>query len=140
MDNKLMIEVVDWSRESEIKSVRNAVFTLEQGIDSSLDFDGQDKDAMHALVFDEGKPVGTGRVLSDGHIGRVCVLKSHRGLGLGRDITQALVESAKERGQDKVYLNSQAHAIKFYQELGFEPEGEGHMEVGIPHQAMKLVF
>ncbi len=137
---KIQIEVVDWSREVDIKSVRNAVFSVEQGIDSALDFDGQDKDAMHALVIAEGKPVGTGRVLSDGHIGRVCVLKSHRGLGLGRDITKALVESAREQNLSQVYLNSQAHAIAFYKELGFETHGEGHMEVGIPHQAMKLEF
>ncbi|GAM63091.1 GNAT family acetyltransferase yjcF [Vibrio ishigakensis] len=78
------------------------MFSEEQGIDSALDFDGQDKDAMHALVIAEGKPVGTGRVLSDGHIGRVCVLKSHRGLGLGRDITKALVESAREQKLSRV--------------------------------------
>ncbi|GAM75434.1 GNAT family acetyltransferase yjcF [Vibrio ishigakensis] len=136
----IQIEVVDWSREADIRSVRNAVFSEEQGIDSALDFDGQDKDAMHALVIAEGKPVGTGRVLSDGHIGRVCVLKSHRGLGLGRDITKALVESAREQKLSRVYLNSQAHAIDFYKELGFETHGEGHMEVGIPHQAMRLEF
>ncbi|GAM68324.1 GNAT family acetyltransferase yjcF [Vibrio sp. JCM 19236] len=122
---KIQIEVVDWSREADIRRVRNTVFSEEQGIDSALDFDGQDKDAMHALVIAEGKPVGTGRVLSDGHIGRVCVLKSHRGLGLGRDITKALVESAGEQKLSRVYLNSQAHAIDFYKELGFETHGEG---------------
>ena len=66
-----------------IKNVRNTVFTDEQHIDPDLDFDGQDRDAVHVLILCNGKYVGTGRMLKDGHIGRLAVLKEYRGQGLG---------------------------------------------------------
>ena len=40
----------------------------------------------HAIAYDaEGKAIGTGRLLPDGHIGRMAVLQAARGTGVGRN-------------------------------------------------------
>ncbi|GAB7220321.1 GNAT family N-acetyltransferase [Vibrio comitans] len=134
----MRVEIVDWQSKDEIFLVRNTVFTAEQGIDTNLDFDGQDEQAVHALVYDNDEPVATGRMLGDGHIGRIAVLISHRGKGLGSAIMKALVNEARRRNFPRVYLGAQVHALDFYEKLGFESIGERYDEVGIEHQTMQL--
>ncbi len=134
----MRVEIVDWQSKDEIFLVRNTVFTAEQGIDTNLDFDGQDEQAVHALVYDNDEPVATGRMLEDGHIGRIAVLISHRGKGLGTAIMKALVNEARRRNFARVYLGAQVHALDFYEKLGFESIGERYDEVGIEHQTMQL--
>ena len=134
----MRVEIVDWQSKDEIFLVRNTVFTAEQGIDTNLDFDGQDEQAVHALVYDNDDPVATGRMLEDGHIGRIAVLISHRGKGLGTAIMEALVNEARRRNFARVYLGAQVHALDFYEKLGFESIGERYDEVGIEHQTMQL--
>ncbi len=66
--------------KESIQNIRNAVFIVEQGISVEIEIDGRDYDALHALAYFNGVAVGTGRILEDGHIGRIAVLKEHRNL------------------------------------------------------------
>lgn len=121
----------------EIRRIRNAVFTAEQGIDAEMDFDGQDPEAVHALVAWQGEYVGTGRMLGDGHIGRLAVLKAYRGRGLGAQVLLALIEEAERAGLERVYLGAQKQAVGFYERLGFAVYGEPYVEVEIEHRRME---
>jgi predicted GNAT family N-acyltransferase len=121
----------------EIRRIRNTVFTAEQQIDEKADFDGQDPDAIHALVACQGEHVGTGRMLRDGHIGRLAVLKAYRGRGLGTQVLLALVQEAERRGLPRVYLGAQKQAVGFYERLGFSVYGEPYIEVNIEHLHME---
>jgi predicted GNAT family N-acyltransferase len=127
----------DGQYATAIRRIRNRVFTGEQHIDEELDFDGQDPGAVHVLVACHGEYVGTGRMLSDGHIGRLAVLKEYRGRGLGVQALLALVAEADRIGLDRVYLGAQKHAVGFYERLGFSVYGEPYMEVGIEHVHMQ---
>jgi predicted GNAT family N-acyltransferase len=118
---------------AEIRRFRNAVFTDEQHIDESKDFDGQDQDAVHVLVRSQGKFVGTGRMLPDGHIGRLAVLPAYRGQGFGAKLVQALLIEASSRGLKRVYLGAQKQVVGFYRKLGFSEHGEPYMELNIEH-------
>ena len=124
----------------EIQRIRNQVFTQEQDIDPKSDFDGQDHDAVHVLVVDEGKFVGTGRMLADGHIGRLAVLKTHRGRGLGARAVLALVKEAEELGLRRVFLGAQKQAVGFYEKLDFSVYGEPYIEVNIQHMHMERLI
>ena len=88
--------IVNFDKEysSIIRNIRNEVFSLEQHVPEKEDFDGNDPDATHVLVKDQGEFVGTGRILKDGHIGRLAVLKEHRGKGFGSDAILALIKEA----------------------------------------------
>ena len=137
-----VVEVVELDKEyaPKIRNIRNNVFTNEQHIDPGMDFDGQDGDAIHVLIIYKGKYVGTGRMLNDGHIGRLAVLKEYRGQGLGADIVLSLVKEAKNKNLKRVYLGAQKHAVGFYKKLGFSVYGEPYTEVNIKHVCMEKII
>lgn len=92
------------------------------------------------LAVDEGTPVATARVyLNDGtaKIGRVCVLASHRGTGLGAELITASVDLARDLGAARAVLGAQSHAVGFYAKLGFAPFGAIYDDEGEPHQMME---
>ena len=136
------IRVSDWppARE-EAQRVRFTVFVDEQRVPAELEMDEHDAVSIHALAYTKigGTPraVGTGRLLPDGHIGRMAVLKEWRGRGVGRELLRALMQRARERGDREVVLAAQVQAMPFYAAEGFKPEGPVYVEAGIDHQDMR---
>lgn len=126
--------------EADIRQIRISVFIEEQGVDSAIDFDGQDKSAIHALAILDKKPIATGRMLEDGHIGRIAVLKNYRGQGLGSKIVLSLIKEAENRGYSRIYLGAQKHALGFYSGLGFTAYGDEYVEAGIVHLSMQRIL
>ena len=122
--------------------VRQAVFIEEQGIAPDIEMDGDDATALHALVTNRlDQPVATGRllVLSPGvsRIDRMAVHKALRGSQLGRQVLDALVQAAADRGDHQVVLHAQTSAQAFYERAGFEATGPRYEEAGLPHVPMQ---
>lgn len=132
------LETADWSAHGPVLyAIRRAVFVEEQQVPESLEQDEHDAHCLHILARDRnGRPIATGRLLADGHLGRVAVLRDWRGRGVGRAIVARLVELARERGLPRVELHAQTHALAFYEALGFRAEGGEFLEAGIPHRLM----
>lgn len=128
-----------WERDDEaLRLIRFAVFVVEQHVPEELEWDGIDAACEHAIAEDEaGSPIGVGRLLPDGHIGRMAVLREWRGCGVGGAILERLVALARERGHAVARLNAQTHAMPFYRSHGFIPVGDEFDEAGIPHRAME---
>ncbi len=120
----------------EIVAIRTEVFIREQRVPAALEMDGLDSDALHVLAFDGDNAIGTGRILPDGHIGRIAVKRRCRGRGTGRRITQKLLEIARDLNLPEVWLSSQYHAREFYQTMGFVEQGDRYEEAGIEHIKM----
>lgn len=121
--------------------VRHEVFVIEQQVPPELELDEFDAISTHVVAYSKtNEPVGTGRLLPDGHIGRVAVLKPWRGQGIGRQIMQALMHQARQQQLPGVELSAQYHARSFYEDMGFQAEGDIYMEAGIEHIAMRLAF
>ena len=137
-----LVEEVSWADAAErLGAVRRAVFVLEQAVPEELEWDGLDDDCRHVMATDvRGLAIGTGRLLPDGHIGRMAVLEAWRGKGVGRALLAKLVELARQRGDRMVALHAQTHAIGFYRRAGFEVSGDGFMAAGIPHADMRRVL
>jgi len=135
----LKIELLDWpAARDEAQRIRFAVFVEEQRVPPELEMDEHDAKCLHALAFSDGRAIGTGRLLPDGHIGRVAVLRQWRGHGAGRALLRQLIEAARQRGDGEVMLSAQVHALGFYRAEGFEPEGPVYEEAGIDHQVMRM--
>lgn len=129
------------------RAVRLAVFVHEQAIDESEEWDEDDAHAVHAVLTNlAGLPLATGRLIFEGQapghakIGRMAVLRSARGYGLGRCVLRALMDEARSRGITHLSLNAQVSAQAFYAGHGFRSDGAVFDEVGIPHQKMSLVL
>ncbi len=136
---EVSVRILAWpSAEAEAMRIREAVFVVEQGVPREIERDAWDAQCDHALAFAAaGRVVGTGRLLPDGHIGRMAVLAEWRGQGVGSQILAALVARARARGIPRVVLNAQTHAAPFYARHGFAAFGDEFMEAGIPHVAME---
>ncbi|WP_318521058.1 GNAT family N-acetyltransferase [Photobacterium leiognathi] len=137
---EIKIVAFDDAHRGLIRTVREQVFIQEQQIGPEIEFDGLDSEAVHVLVMDGEQPLGTGRILADGHIGRIAIMKAARGQGLGAKVVQALVEYAQQQGYPRVDLGAQTHAVDFYRKLGFMPYGDEFMEANIPHQAIEQML
>ena len=132
------IEILPWSEARAYAApIRFTVFVEEQGVPPQIELDEMDERSVHAVAFEEGRAVATGRLLPDGHIGRMAVLKEWRGRGIGSDVLHALVEKARSRGHHEVVLSAQVHAAPFYRAHGFIEEGAEYLEAGIRHRDMR---
>jgi len=133
------IELMDWEKaREEATRIRFAVFVEDQLVPAEIEMDEMDAQCLHALAYSaDGEAVATGRLLPDGHIGRMAVLKEWRGQGIGGEILERLTAAARERGDAEVALSAQTHALEFYRRHGFIEQGEVYEEAGIPHQAMR---
>lgn len=120
------------------KAIREAVFIQEQNIAAEDEWDAEDAVAVHFIVFQQDQAIATARLLSNNSIGRVAVLTTARGLGVGQRLMQAVINYARVEQREFVKLSSQVHAIGFYQALGFEVQGEKYLDCGIPHIDMYL--
>ena len=136
MKNILSITTNYKTNHKKICEVRFKVFVDEQNVPEELEIDGFDDDATHALILLDDKAIGTGRILPDGHIGRVAVLKEYRGQGVGKLIMKILIEWAQDNYLQSLWLSSQWHARGFYIDLNFTCTGEKFEEAGIDHIKM----
>ena len=123
--------------KNDLRFIRTEVFIHEQHIPEDKEWDDQDDQAYHVLVEDrDKKTVGCGRLTADGHIGRMAVLKAHRGQGIGRTMLEILMGVARDRDFGVVALSAQTYAVPFYETHGFRVEGDEYEEAGIPHRRM----
>lgn len=134
----LRIELLPWERARAYAApIRFAVFVEEQRVPAEIELDEMDAKSLHAVAFGDRVPVGTGRLLPDGHIGRMAVLKDWRGRGVGSLILKTLVDAARSRGEREIVLSAQVHATAFYRAHGFVEEGAEYLDAGIPHVDMR---
>lgn len=133
-----------WPAEKDAcLAVRAAVFVDEQGVDPTLEYDGQDDDCLHYLAFADGQPVATARVrLLDDRIKiqRVAVLAPLRGTGLGAALMRAMMDDLAcdpAAAGRFFFLSSQVQAIPFYEKLGYKVCSDEYPDAGIPHRDMR---
>ena len=116
--NKIRVYVADWHKDNaDLRRIREAVFINEQQVPPELEWDSDDAEAVHFLAYEGDFPIGTARLLPDGHIGRVSVLKDWRGLKVGDALMNAAVSEAEKRGLKQQMLSAQVHASAFYERL-----------------------
>ena len=132
------IQRTTWEKGKELLSnIRYQVFVDEQKVPIELEIDTDDPLAAHVLCLVDGRPVGTGRIILDGHIGRLAVLQAHRKQGYGNKILDHLELIAQENELTEVFLNAQITAIPFYKKRGYTIISDVFDDAGIPHKTMR---
>lgn len=140
-DAPVVVRVAEWPADADmLAAIRRRVFVEEQGVPAELEWDGRDPECTHVLALVNRDPVGTGRLLPTGKIGRLAVLASSRRHGVGARMLRRLTELAHERGLREVYLHAQVTALPFYAAHGFVAEGSEFEEAGIAHRRMRLAL
>jgi len=139
---KLSYKLVAGDRELKAAfEVRRQVFVEEQGISEDLVFDGHDGEALHMVVKDSERVIGTARVLfladNQAKLERMAVLRPFRHKGIGKGIVSFLNEELKNRQLEQVTLHAQYGVVAFYKSCGFEELGMPFWEAGIKHMKMQ---
>lgn len=131
-----IVKGIDNSKESI--DIRTEVFINEQKFEN--EFDEIDETAYHLIIFDNNKPVATGRMYSDAdgeyHIGRIAVIQEYRKKGIGRIVVTELEKAAAELGAEKCSLSAQTRVSDFYRSLGYTAVGEPYFDEYCPHIKM----
>lgn len=140
MKGQWKIRIADWCDDRQaLRTVREAVFIREQQVPVELEWDEWDAYCVHMLAVDfVGNAIGTARLLADGKVGRMAVLREWRGKGVGKALLLRLVEEGKKQRLQQLALHAQVYADKFYRKFGFEIVGDEFLEAGIPHVKMIL--
>ena len=135
------IELKEWEQaRTTAGPIRYAIFMGEPDAPSGIELDDQDKDCVHAIAYStaDEKAVGTGRLMPDGQIGRMAVLKDWRRLGVGAALLDALVEEARKRGFKEVVVSVPLQAADFYRGKGFVADGKVFEEAGSLYEKMRM--
>ena len=124
----------------EAKHIRLTVFWEEQGF--VKEFDEVDSIAVHLVAFQDGQAVGTCRYYEtetkgEYAIGRIAVLRTLRGQGLGGKLVREAEAQIKARGGNRTHIGAQVQAIPFYEKIGYTPVGDRYMDEHVPHQGME---
>lgn len=129
----------------QLLRLRSEVFVVEQNC-VYLDMDNKDEKCYHVLGYDNGKLIACTRLVPAGvsyklepSIGRVVTSASVRNLGYGKLLMEYSIAKTKELFNSPVILiGAQSYLDRFYQNLGFVPEGEEYLEDDIPHKTMRF--
>ncbi|MCI3946215.1 GNAT family N-acetyltransferase [Pseudomonas syringae] len=135
--NKVTVSVAQWQKNNaDIRRIRESVFIVEQSVPAELEWDAEDAEAVHFLAYEGDYAIGTARLLPDGEIGRLSVLKDWRGLKVGEMLLDAVLLEARQRGLTTLKLSAQVQAVEFYQRFGFKVVSDEFLEAGLPHVDM----
>lgn len=136
------VEAASWSNQeqrSALIAIRSEVFIREQGVPEAREHDGLDDQCWHVLARDnDGHPIGCGRLTPDYKVGRMAVVQSWRGRGVGAAVLRELVSRARDLGRPKIALAAQVSAIGFYERQGFSAYGDVFEDAGMAHRSMTL--
>lgn len=126
----------------DILKLRVDVFVVEQECPYP-EIDDKDRDAYHIWLRDEDGIAAYLRVLDkgvsfdDAAIGRV--ISARRRKGYGTIVLKEGIRVAKEKFcADRITIEAQVYARKFYENVGFRKVSEEFLEDGIPHIVMTL--
>lgn len=126
----------------DLLQLRSEVFVVEQDC-VYQDIDGKDREALHILGKKAGKIVAYTRCFKPGYyfeeaaIGRVVVKDSDRRFGYGHEIMKASEKAIRQQFKaENIRLSAQQYLTRFYESHGYQQEGEGYLEDGIPHISM----
>lgn len=133
------IVAADYAHDhARLHAVRTTVFIEEQQVPAELERDALDPLSFHVLALDgDGHPLGAARLTPERRIGRMAVLATERGRGIGEAMLAELLAEARRRAWPEVSLHAQLHALPFYARAGFVPSGPAFMEAGIGHREMR---
>jgi predicted GNAT family N-acyltransferase len=122
----------------QIFEIRRLVFVEEQQVSREEEFDAFEKSSLHYLGLLNNQPAGTARwrVTADGiKLERFAVLKELRNKGVAAAVLSKVLADIAPLEQ-RIYLNAQLTAVKFYEKYGFEKVGEIFTEANIEHYKM----
>jgi predicted GNAT family N-acyltransferase len=124
-------------------ALRYEVFCLEQGVPVGEERDGHDGDGVHLIAVEDGRLVGTCRLVFVGstvQVSRLAVVRPARRRGIASALLRQADAETRARGANRLVLHAQTYARSLYEGNGYNPRGREFTEAGIEHVAMEKVL
>lgn len=136
-------EELDLQELYTILAFRAEVFVVEQNCPYQ-DLDGQDQQAIHVQISQDGQLIAYARIFSadvlegPNHVlGRILVRENFRKKGMGDALVENVLNYISNHwNAAAIKISAQLHLKDFYGKHGFRTKGESYLEDGIPHIAM----
>lgn len=134
---------------ADAAEIRRKVFMEEQGFQNEFDAVDEDPRTIHLTAYDEGELVGCARIFpSDMEpgletapgcwvFGRLAVLPSRRGKGMGSRILAEAEQLARQSGAAEMHLHAQCYAQPLYAKAGYVAYGPVEFDEHVEHQWME---
>ncbi len=124
-----------------VKNIREQVFIREQQVPVDLEWDADDRRAIHYCLAVDDKVVAIARTVAMGknlRLGRMAVVKPCRRLGYGSRLLDTVICDARRKNYQQIIIHAQCYIVEFYEKHGFRAVEPPFDEAGICHQKMYL--
>lgn len=128
---------------AQLLRLRHDVFCIEQGVPEREELDGRDREALHLVAVEDGRVLGTCRLLFVGttvQFSRLAVARDARRRRIATRLLRLADQETREGGARRLVLHAQTYARPLYDAAGYEPRGRVFMEAGIEHVAMEKLI
>jgi predicted GNAT family N-acyltransferase len=133
-------EVRDDAERDAAFALRHEVFVHEQGVPTDLELDAYDEAAVHLIALEDGRIVGTCRLVhadDRAKFGRLVVAREARGGGIGSALLGEAERRARADGAKLIVLAAQTTAMGLYERAGYVARGDVFLDAGIEHVTME---
>jgi hypothetical protein len=127
--------------QSQITRMRKQVFMDEYNLPLNFLRHKDDAERYHVVAYDDltGRPIGTGCIHSDGHIGRMAILHSqYKATSVAHVIVDYLMHISHALKQDRVWLNAPIDTLDYFAYRDFYPMGDTFEYCGVTMQKVEL--
>ena len=139
---ELTFHLCKWEKKrDQIINTRKKVFVGEHKLPINFLRHKDDAERYHVIATEDstGQIVGTGCIHSDGHIGRIAILKHWRETNsVAHVIVDYLMHVAKAQKMDCVWLNAPIDSLDFYSYRDFYPLGDPFEYCGVTMHKLEL--
>ena len=139
----MTLEIRRAASEEEVEgaiALRHEVFCEEQGVPPQDEVDGRDPDGLHLVAVEDGRILGTCRLVWAGssvQFSRLAVQREHRHRRIGSQLLELADREARATRARRMVLHAQTHVMDLYAEHGYRPRGPRFVEADIEHVAME---
>jgi predicted GNAT family N-acyltransferase len=128
-DNYVQVKIVsNYEQLLHVFAVRSICFMEERGIPAKYEFDGNDYQATHVVIYAGEEPIGCSRVRwfrDFAKMERTCLRKAHRSKELLRYCANAIFAHISRKGYDRVIIHANPKLARLWRGLlGFSPVHE----------------
>lgn len=121
--------------------MRKHVFMDEYNLPLNFLRHRDDAERYHVVAYDDhtGKPVGTGSIHADGHIGRIAIEQGWRDdIEVPQFMVSYLMSIARTLKVERAWVNAPINSLDFYEKRDFYPVGKPFEYCGLSMQKLEV--
>jgi N-acetylglutamate synthase-like GNAT family acetyltransferase len=138
---KFKLITSDGSEYHAARMLRWEVLAKPLGIPPDLEAEPEEQHSLHLIAIDGKRLVGCvcfhPETKTNGRIFEMAVSEEYQGQGFGRKLLHTLESMLIQKGVSDVYLFSPPDSEEFYSLMGYQPQADTIVKMGMKQRMMK---